>query len=344
MSDRTCVVTGGSGYFGSLLVRRLVEEGRRVRIFDINDADDRPSGVEFHQGDVRDADACRRVCEGADLVFHCVAQVPLAKDSALFWSVNRDGTRNVLQAAKDAGVKKLVYTSSSAVFGVPKEFPITADTPPCPSEDYGSAKLAGEQLCREVADAGLDVAIIRPRTIMGHGRLGIMQVVFEWVAQGRNVFVLGRGDNHFQFVHADDLADACLRAARRPGFALYNIGADRYGSMRETLEGLVQYAGTGSRVRSMPYGPTVLAMKLSNRLGISPLAPYHWLVYGRDVAFDLAKPKAELGWQPRWSNVEMFIQSYDWYLEHRARILAEKGKSPHRSAVKEGILKLLRWV
>jgi nucleoside-diphosphate-sugar epimerase len=179
---------------------------------------------------------------------------------------------------------------------------------------------------------------------MGHGRLGIMQIVFEWVAQRRNVFVLGRGDNAYQFVHSDDLADACLRAAGRPGFAVYNIGAEHFGTMRETLEGLVRHAGTGSKVRSLPYRPAVAAMKLTNRLGISPLASYHWLVYGQNVAFDIARAKAELGWSPRWSNVEMFIQSYDWYLENRARILAEKGHSPHRSAVKEGVLKLLRWL
>jgi nucleoside-diphosphate-sugar epimerase len=341
--DRPCVVTGGSGYFGSLLVRRLVEEKRAVRVFDLNDADDRPPGVEYVRGDVRDAALCRSVCAGAGVVFHCVAQVPLAKDHQLFWSVNRDGTRNVLEAAAGAGVKKVVYTSSSAVFGVPVTCPIMPQTPPRPSEEYGAAKLAGEQLCHEFAARGLDVSIIRPRTIMGHGRLGIMQVVFEWVAQGQNVFVLGSGDNEFQFVHADDLADACLRAAGRPGCATYNIGADRYGTMRETLEGLCKHAGTGSQVRSLPYGFTVMAMKLSNRLGLSPLAPYHWLVYGRDVAFDIQKPKRELAWHPRWSNVEMFIQSYEWYLANRQRILAEKGKSPHRSAVKQGVLKLLRW-
>ena len=240
---RPYVVTGGSGYFGSLLVRLLVERGRKVRVFDLNDADDRPARVEFQRGDVRDLDACRQACAGAEAVFHCVAQVPLAKDSELFWSVNRDGTRNLLQAAFDSGVRKVVYTSSSAVFGVPSVYPITADTPPCPAEDYGAAKLAGETLCRESVEKGLDVSIIRPRTIMGHGRLGIMQFVFESVAQGRDVFVLGKGDNMFQFVHSDDLADACVRAAERPGFAVYNIGAENFGTMRATLEGLVAARG-----------------------------------------------------------------------------------------------------
>ena len=338
------LVTGGSGYFGSLLVQRLVEAGERVRIFDLNDADDRAPSVEFQRGDIRDLEACRLACAGATSVYHCVAQVPLAKDKALFWSVNSDGTRNILQASHDMGVKKLVYLSSSAVFGVPTEHPITPQTVPTPAEDYGAAKLAGETFCREFADGGLDVSIIRPRTIMGHGRLGIMQIVFEWVSQGNNVFVLGRGDNRYQFVHADDLADACLLAARRPGFAVYNIGADRFGTIRETLEGLVEHAGTGSRVRSLPYKPAIAAMKISTKLGLSPLGAYHWLVYGQEVYFENDHPKTELNWRPRWSNVEMFTQSYDWYVANRAHILAEKGRSPHRSAVKQGVLGLLRWV
>jgi nucleoside-diphosphate-sugar epimerase len=285
----------------------------------------------------------RRACNKIDTVFHCVAQVPLAKDRKLFWSVNRDGTHNLLRAAFETDVRKVVYISSSAVFGIPRQLPITEETPPAPVEAYGWAKLAGEYLCREAADNGLDVTIIRPRTIMGHGRLGIMQLLFEWIREGRNVFVLGRGDNRYQFVHAEDLADACLRAASRPGPAVYNIGGDDVRTMRQTLEGLIAYAATGSRVRSLPRHLATLAMRLTGTLGLSPLAPYHWLVYGRDVYFDCSRAMRELSWTPRWGTIDMFTQSYDWYVEHRSRILSAKGQSLHRSAVKEGALKLLRW-
>ena len=266
------------------------------------------------------------------------------QEQRLFWSVNRDGTRNILAAALAAALDKVVYLSSSAVFGVPKDHPITPQTLPSPSEDYGAAKLAGEELCRLYASKGLDVSIVRPRTILGHGRLGIMQIVFEWVCQGQSVFVLGRGDNRYQFVHADDLADACLLSARKPGFAVYNIGAEEFGTMRETLEGLVQYAGTGSKVRSLPYRPAVAAMKLTNRLRISPLAAYHWMVYGQNVYFDNAHAQSALSWRPKYGNIAMFAQSYDWYVENRSKILAATGNSPHRSAVKQGALALLRWL
>ena len=335
------LVTGGSGYFGSRLVERLLARGYRCRVFDINDAGDRPAAVGFARGDVRDYEAVRRATSGVDLVFNNVAQVPVAKDRELFRSVNVLGTEHVLRAAREAGVRKVVHTSSSAVYGAPASLPVTEETPLAPAEAYGRAKADAEALCVRYAAQGLDVSIVRPRTILGHGRLGIFHLLFEWVSDGANVPVLGRGDNRYQFVHADDLAEACALAGERRGAAAYNIGTDRYGSMRELLETLVRHAGTGSRVRSVPMAPAVAAMRLTGALGLSPLGPYHALMYGRSMYFDTAKARAQLGWTPRYSNDDMIVESYDWFLAHRHETAAAP-MSSHRSPVREGILALVR--
>jgi nucleoside-diphosphate-sugar epimerase len=336
------LVTGGSGYFGSLLVRRLGPA--RCRVFDVNDSDDRQPETEFFRGDIRDFNAIEVATRGIEAVFHNVAQVPLAKDRELFRTVNIDGTRNMLQAAWRNGVRKVVYTSSSAVYGAPKTNPVTEATAPSPGEAYGRAKYEGELLCEEYGRTGLDVSIVRPRTIMGHGRLGIFQIVFEWIREGRNVPVLGLGNNVYQFVHAEDLADACILAASQPGPRSYNCGTDRFGTMRQVLEALCSHAGTGSRVRSVPMTPAVWGMKVSSAVGLSPLGAYHALMYGRSMYFDISRASTELGWKPRWSNDEMFIQSYEWYCRNREKVLAARGASHHRSAVKQGVLALLKWV
>lgn len=333
------LITGGSGYFGSRLRRRLLDSGWALRVFDLVDADDRPAEVEFARGDIRDEAAVREACVDIEVVFHNVAQVPLAKDRDLFWSVNCGGTRTLLEAMKHCGVRKLVHTSSSAVFGIPQQNPVDESAEPHPREAYGEAKLEAERVVRRYADAGaLDAAVIRPRTILGHGRLGIFQILFDWVADGRNVPVLGRGDNVYQFVHADDLAQACLRAAKPRGFRVYHVGAQQFGTMRDTLGALCDHAGTGSRVRSLPMAPTVLAMKVTSAFGLSPLGPYHALMYGRSLYFDISRARRELGWQPRWSNVEMICESYDWYQSNKDRIREWTRGSPHRAAVKQGIL------
>lgn len=336
------LVTGGSGYFGALLRDRLLKNCQQVRVFDLVDTADRPAEVEFVQGDIRQLSDVQAACADCSVVFHCVAQVPLAKDRHLFTSVNIGGADNLLRAAKEGAVKKVVCVSSSAVFGAPKTNPVTEQTPPAPAEAYGRAKLEAEKLCHRYAENGLDVTIIRPRTILGHGRLGIFQILFEWIREGYNVPVLGRGDNLYQFVHADDLADACLLAARREGSSIYNCGTDRFGTMRASLEFLCTQAATGSKVRSVPMAPATWLMRLSSSLGLSPLGPYHALMYGRSLYFDISKARAELGWHPRFSNEEMLVQSYHWYLEHREEILGSHGSSHHRSAVKQGILSLVR--
>jgi nucleoside-diphosphate-sugar epimerase len=222
------LVTGGSGYFGTTLVRALLETGRDVRVLDLVDTDDRPPEVGLVLGDICDPSAVARSVEGVAEVYHNVAQVPLARDEKAFQRVNIEGTGVLLAASRDAGVRKVVHTSSSAVFGIPASNPVTRDTPPHPVESYGRAKLEAEQLCHRAVAEGLDVSIVRPRTIVGHGRLGIFGILFDWIADGAAVPVLGNGDNRYQFVHADDVARACLLAAERPGPATFHIGAERW--------------------------------------------------------------------------------------------------------------------
>jgi nucleoside-diphosphate-sugar epimerase len=338
------LVTGGSGYFGEVVVGALRARGDQVSVFDLVDVPDRAKDVAFHQGDIRDASAIERACKSVDVIHHNVAQVPLAKDKHLFESVNVDGTRNLLDAAKKCGVSKVVLVSSSAIFGVPRENPVTEATEPAPREAYGRAKLEGERLAKRYIAEGLDVSVVRPRTILGHGRLGIFQILFEWVRRGRPVYVLGKGDNRYQFVHADDLADACVRAGDSQGADVFNVGAEAFGTMRELLTDLVAHAGTKSPVRSLPMRPTVRAMEVTSRFGLSPLGAYHSLMYGREMFFDVAHARDKLGYRPRFSNTQMICESYDYYVEHREEILARHNASHHRSPVKHGILKLLEFV
>ena len=346
---RTVLITGGSGYFGSILADGALARGDDVRIFDLNPPE--PPGeragagaadrVEYVAGDVRDIDGLRAACDGVDVVLNNVAQVPLAKDRQLFWSVNVTGTANVLLAARERRVSKVVHTSSSAIFGIPERNPVVEDTPGRPLEAYGKAKLEAEHLCHDAAASGLDVTIVRPRTILGHGRLGIIAVLFEFVAEGAPLYVLGKGDNRYQFVHANDLADAVLLASLREKPTTYNIGATEFGTMRETLQAVADHAGTGSQVRSLPVAPAKVGMKALSLVGLAPFASYHWLLYAESLWFDTTKAQTELAWQPRHSNASALIESYDWYVAHRDALVGEH-RSHHQSPVRLGLLKVLK--
>lgn len=341
---RLTLVTGGSGYFGSLLLARLASAGVPVRNFDLVPMDEPVPGVEFMQGDVRDLKRMREACRGVEVVHHCVGQVPLARNRELFETVNVAGTENLVRAAHEAGARKVVMVSTSAVFGIPRRNPVVETDEPHPAEIYGRTKLEGELVARKFAkESGLDLTILRPPTIVGHGRLGIFELLFDWIADGRSVYVLGGGRNIYQFLHAEDLAEACILAAARPGGPVYHIGSDEPCSMRDSLEGLVRHAGTGSRVRSIPKAPAMAAMATLTKLGLAPFADYIRLLYGHDMFFDSSLAKRELGWRPRWNNIAMMIQSYDWYLVHREEVKRSSGASTHRSPVKQGVMRLLKW-
>jgi len=344
MKKITALITGGSGYFGSLLTKKLLLDNYNCIVYDLIDSTDRPNNVDFIKGDIRDLNSITSSLKGIDVVFHNVAQVPLAKNINLFKTVNVDGTRNILEASKINNVKKVVYTSSSAIFGVPDKLPVTENSICHPCEPYGEAKLEGEVLCREYSKKGLDVSIIRPRTIIGHGRLGIFQILFEWVRNGHNIPVLGNGDNLYQFVHADDLASACILSSKVEGFSIFNCGAEKFGTMRDTLEALCSHANTGSKVVGINESLAVSAMNLSSKVGLSPLGPYHSLMYGKSMYFDISLAKKELNWHPKYSNISMLNESYDWYCKNIEVVRADISSSHHRSPVKQGILSLLKFV
>jgi len=338
----THLVTGGSGFLGNLIARRLLARGERVKILDIWEDASRPREIEFIRCDILNRDGVLQAMRGVDIVHHNVALVPLTKSGKRFWTVNVEGSRIAAEAAAKAGVQAFIHMSSSAIYGAPAQQPITDTTPLRPIEPYGRAKLAGEQAVRAVCEqAKLPLIVIRPRTILGEGRLGIFQILFDWICQNYNVFVIGKGDNLFQFIHAHDLMDAYMLALQtaRPG--VYNVGTDRFGTVREAMENLIRHAGSRSKVRSLPIGPTIAALRCADLLGICPLAPWHYLTYHKPFYFDVSKLLA-LGWKPRYSNDEMFRESYDWFCANRDRLAAEKAGSPHRRAVREGLLWLLK--
>jgi nucleoside-diphosphate-sugar epimerase len=338
------LVTGGSGFLGHLIARRLLARGEQVRILDVWRDAGTPADIEYVECDIRDRAGVERAMAGIDVVHHNVALVPLTKSGGRFWEVNVDGARIAAEAAVAARVRSFVHMSSSAVYGLPSDHPITMRTPTGPVEIYGRAKLAGERAVQQVcAAAGMPLVVIRPRTLLGEGRLGIFQILFEWIEAGRAVYVIGSGDVPFQFLHAHDLLDFYLLAldAGKPG--VYNVGTDRYGTLREALEHLIAYAGTPSRVRRLPVGATIGALRVLDVLRLSPLAPWHYLTYHKPFAFDPA-PLAALGWRARYSNDEMLRESYDWFRTHRTEAVASEAGSPHRARVRQRLLRLLKHV
>jgi len=247
------LVTGGSGFFGIHLVRKLLDSGEEVRIFDIAEPGiaEIEKSIDFVHRDIRDYSAVYEACSGVDVVYHNVAVLPIARAGRRYWEVNVEGTRNLLEACLKRDIPKVVHISTSAVYyGAPEKMPIDENSELHPLGSYGKAKFEAEELCRKYRSLGLNVSIIRPRPIIDPGRLGIFQILFDWLKDGKNIYILGSGNNLFQFTSASDLAEACHLAAKVPAED-FNVGAEKFSTLRQDLEALAAYAKTGSRVVSL---------------------------------------------------------------------------------------------
>jgi nucleoside-diphosphate-sugar epimerase len=331
------LITGGSGFIGAMIARRLRARGDQVRILDIVDDPSRPADIAFVHGSILDTAAVAAAMRDVDVVHHGAALVAQAAAGRRYWDVNLDGTRTVAQQAVLAGVRHMIHLSTTAIFGLPPNGPITAATVPDPIEDYGKSKLAGERAMHDICEAsGIPLVTIRPRVTLGAGRLGIFQILFEWIKEGRAVRVMGDGSQRQQFVHVDDLMDFYMLALEsgRPG--TYNVGTDRFGTLREDLDALIAHAGTRARVAGLPVWPAVQALRLLHVARLSPLTPWHYRTYHRDCYFDTA-PLTAMGWRPRYANIDMLVESYDWYRTH-----TPEGPSPHRRGLAQGALRLVK--
>ena len=207
-------VTGGTGFVGAHLVRALRERGDRVTCLVRRPELAERLGwrdVRLVRGDLDDADALRRGCAEAEIVFHVAGKV-VARDAVEFMATNRDGTANVLEAAQEHGVARFVLVSSLAAAGpTTRGQPIDESRPPAPVTDYGRSKLAAEVLVRAMS---FPWTVVRPPVVYGEWDRGTLKI-FQ-LARGRVAPVLGDGLQELSVIHAEDLARALVVAGTSP--------------------------------------------------------------------------------------------------------------------------------
>ncbi|MEJ0062091.1 MAG: NAD(P)-dependent oxidoreductase [Alphaproteobacteria bacterium] len=340
------LVTGGAGFFGGVLKDRLLREGQQVVSVDLEpDGTSHPSLIAL-RGDITDRGMMESLFakHRFETVYHCAAILAhVARDKDFLWRSNVEGTRVVADSARKHGTKNLVFTSSNCLWGHNLGKPVEESDPPAPVEIYGRSKWEGEKIL-ESYRGSMNVAILRCPTILDEGRLGLLTILFDFILEGRKVWVVGGGRNRYQFIYAKDLADACLLCASAGASDLFHVGSDDVKSFREVYQHVIERAGTGARVASLPRAPTLLAMRAAYHLGLSPLGPYQYKMIAEDFVFATGKIKAALGWQPTLTNEDMLWLAYRYYAANRGEINRRTGVSAHRRSAKMGIIRLLKWL
>ena len=339
------LVTGGAGFLGINLCRCLLVRGHKVRSMDIAPFDypERDS-VEVMQADIRDEAAVERAMAGIDLVVHCAAALPLASEQEI-QSTDVGGTRTLLEHAARHAVQRFIYISSTSVYGIPDHHPVYEGDRLQGVGPYGEAKIAAEGLCMDSRAAGACVPILRPKSFVGPERLGVFELLYEWAYEGRNFPVLGSGSNRYQLLDVADLCEVICRCITEPVQAVndtFNVGAKEFGSMRDNWQAVLDRAGHGKHVVSLPEAPAVALLKLLNALHLSPL--YQWIfeTAARESFVSIDRLETKLGFTPRYSNRMALIRNYDWFVAHRGEYRGRTGVT-HRVPWRKGALQVAKW-
>ncbi|HWP99035.1 MAG TPA: SDR family oxidoreductase, partial [Vicinamibacterales bacterium] len=316
------LVTGGAGFIGSHLVDALVARGERVRVADNFSTGRRENlahltGIEIVEGDLADLDVARRAVEGCEIVLHQAAMpsVPRSVEDPIASNrANVDATLNVLVAARDAGVRRVVYAGSSSAYGNLAALPKREDMPPAPLSPYALQKLVGEQYARLFWELyGLETVTIRyfnvfgPRQSPSSPYSGVISLFIAALVEGRRPTIYGDGEQTRDFTYVANVVDGVLRACEAPQAVgqVINVATGGRISLNRLFQALREL--TGADVEPVYADP---------RPGDV-----------RDSQADISRARALLGYEPIVSFEEGLRRTLAWYRSTRAGTTAQPSPS-----------------
>ena len=341
------LITGGSGFLGINLTRHLLNKNHYVVEYDLADFDYPETSdprVSFVKGDIRNKAKLLDAMRGVDIVVHTAAALPLYTPEDIR-TTDIDGTRNVIEAAYETKVQRVIHISSTAVYGIPDHHPLTETDKLFGVGPYGEAKIAAEQLCLDYRAKGMCIPIIRPKSFVGPERLGVFAMLYDWAYTGHNFPVLGNGNNPYQYLDVEDLCAAIYLCATLPCEKTndtFNIGAKVFGTMKADFQAVLDYAGHGKKIIPFPVASlAVIVLRVLEAFKLSPLYKWVYETAFKESFVSIEKAERVLGYAPKYSNIDALIRNYKWYVENLPNFEHATGVS-HRVPWNQGILKLVK--
>lgn len=341
------LVTGGAGFLGINLIRFLLEKNYELvsldmAKFDYPDVNDK---IKIVTGDIRNEKDVLDAIDGCEIVIHSAMALPLYEEKEII-TTGIDGTKLLLEIAKQKNVKRFIHISSTAVYGIPDHHPLYETDKLDGVGPYGKAKVKAEEICEEYRKEGMCVPILRPKSFIGPERLGVFALLYDWAYTGHNFPMIGSGNNRYQLLDVEDLCEATYLTMTLPEEKVndtFNIGAKEFTTMREDYQAVLDYAGHGKKIIGLPEKPIIWTLRLLEALKLSPLYKWVYETASKDSFVSIEKAEKVLGYSPKYSNKDALIRNYKWYLDNLESFQNQSGVS-HRVPWKQGILKLAKMV
>jgi len=344
MTREWFLITGGSGFLGINLCRYLLQRGCAVRSMDIAPFDyPERAAVDVVTADIRDAAAVESAMTGVTHVVHCAAALPRCSASEIR-STNVRGTQILLESMQRHAVRRFIFISSTAVYGIPDHHPIVEGDDLRGVGPYGESKILAERDCVEYRRRNLCIPILRPKTFVGPERLGAFELLYDWAYTGHHFPVLGSGENRYQLLDVEDLCEVILRCINANAELVndtFNVGAEEFGTLRDSFQAVLNHAGHGKHVVSLPLRPAKAALRLLELLHLSPLYKWIYESAATESYVSIERLKGIVGFTPHHSTEQALLRNYDWYVAHRHEFAGKSGLT-HRLPWKAGALRLAK--
>ncbi|MDD2800108.1 MAG: NAD-dependent epimerase/dehydratase family protein [Methylococcales bacterium] len=312
----TSLVTGATGFVGSHLIRRLAADGQQVNAL-TREASDAPhiQGVHWHRGDITDKQSITAALREVSVVYHLAAIVSGKGGHSAQWHVNRDGTRALLQACLENGVKRLVFLSSVCAYAPPLKTLIDEDCPLGGDDSYGQSKAAAELEITRGAPSDFCYVILRPCQVYGPGDRSGFTGLITSMLNSNYVFTAGHTPRYFSLVYIDDLVEAIIRAGKAniSGSCTANITGPSLASLQTIVSASAKIKAHVPTLVAIPAPVIRFAQELrwlSRSLGTAGMRP-HWKSYSQDHVYgslllggpeySLQRARSELGFEPATS-------------------------------------------
>ena len=251
-----------------------------------------------------------------DVIIHLAARqyhTKIPKRNQLDWfrEVNVVGTKNIINQCIKFNVKGLIYFSTDMVYGIPNYIPLNSAHPKTPIGPYGKSKLEAEMICIESRKRGLPITILRPRLIMGKGRLGIMEKLFKAISLNRPVPLIGRGNNCYQMVSVEDCSKAAILSVKYnfPNCEL-NLGSEVGPNIKKLLNFLIHTVNSKSILIPLPAFPLKIILTILEKMGLPILHKEQYKIADKNYIVDISDTYSKIRWKPKQSDTDMIVEAY----------------------------------
>lgn len=344
------LITGGGGFLGLHVAKYFAAKGMSVYLLDIHKPEMReyPKDTIFFKADIRNKKLIHKIYKEVkpDYIVHAAAALPLWSEKDIM-EINVRGTANIIEASKKINAKRVIYISSTAVYGVPIKHPIEEGDPRVGVGPYGQSKIDAEDLCFKYIGEGMNITIIRPKTFLGTHRLGVFEILFDWVHDGKRIPLIGAGKNRYQLLEVDDLAEAIYLFTKKNSKkynSAFNIGAGKFSTIKGDFDIFFKTIKSKSRILATPAFLVKRALWVFEKLRLSPLYQWVYDTADKDSFVSIDKLTTALDWHPRHSNSEALIKAYRWYFKNYKEIKSRGTGMTHTVGWNQGILGLIKKI